>query len=56
MSHVSLRRVACFAALSLAPFSALAAQGRAFQPADWHRVTTLSAPAISPMAAGWPSW
>lgn len=48
MSHVSLRRVACFAALSLAPFSALAAQGRAFQPADWHRVTTLSAPAISP--------
>ncbi len=35
------------AAIVLAP-GALAAQGRAFTPNDWYRVTTLSSPAISP--------
>lgn len=28
--------------------TSLAAQGRAFTPADWYRVTTLSSPAVSP--------
>jgi len=31
-----------------APLQGLAAQGRAFTPADWYRVTTVSAPAVSP--------
>ena len=30
------------------PAPLLQAQGRAFQPNDWHKVTTLSAPALSP--------
>lgn len=34
--------------LLLAPLSSLLAQGRAFQPNDWHKVTTLSSPAMSP--------
>ena len=33
--------------LLLAP-GGLHAQGRAFQPNDWHKVTTLSSPAMSP--------
>lgn len=35
------------ALLLLVPATALA-QGRAFTPADWHRVTTVSSPAVSP--------
>lgn len=34
--------------LLAAPFSLLPAQGRAFTPADWHRVTTVGSPALSP--------
>ncbi len=34
-----------FCALQIAP---LAAQGRAFTPKDWYRVTTVSTPAVSP--------
>lgn len=36
------------AAVLLLPATAAAQQGRAFTPADWYRVTTLSSPAMSP--------
>jgi dipeptidyl aminopeptidase/acylaminoacyl peptidase len=36
------------AALPLFAGSPLAAQGRAFAPNDWHRLTTVGAPAVSP--------
>src|SRR6186713_206417 len=42
-----MRRMIALVALS-APLQGLAAQGRAFTPADWYRVTTVSAPAVSP--------
>ncbi|HEX6313366.1 MAG TPA: hypothetical protein VFZ73_00845, partial [Gemmatimonadaceae bacterium] len=43
-----MRRMIVVAALG-APLFAAAAQGpRPFTPADWYRVTTLSAPALSP--------
>ncbi|MFN8572890.1 MAG: S9 family peptidase [Gemmatimonadaceae bacterium] len=32
----------------LTPLAPLAAQGRAFTPADWYRVTTVSSPSMSP--------
>lgn len=34
--------------LLAAPFSLLAGQGRAFQPADWHKVAVVGSPALSP--------
>ena len=43
-----MRRMIAFVALA-APLCSIHAQGpRAFTPADWYRVTTLSAPALSP--------
>ena len=43
-----MRRMIAFVALA-APLCSIQAQGpRAFTPADWYRVTTLSAPALSP--------
>jgi dipeptidyl aminopeptidase/acylaminoacyl peptidase len=36
------------ATLALAPFHSLVAQGRAFTPADWYRLSTVSQPAMSP--------
>src|SRR5205823_14793226 len=46
-----MRRIAGFLTLLFpltAHFSLLTAQGRAFTPKDWYRVTTLSSPAVSP--------
>ncbi len=34
--------------LLAAPFSLLPGQGRAFQPADWHKIATVGSPALSP--------
>lgn len=34
--------------LLAAPFSLLTAQGRAFTPADWHKIATIGSPALSP--------
>jgi hypothetical protein len=46
-----MRRILLAIALVSLPLGALAAQSgprRAFAPADWYKVTTLSSPAISP--------
>jgi dipeptidyl aminopeptidase/acylaminoacyl peptidase len=43
-----MRRISVFAAVLLLPAAAAAQQGRAFQPADWYRVTNVSSPALSP--------
>ncbi|MGQ0703077.1 MAG: S9 family peptidase [Gemmatimonadales bacterium] len=45
-----LRNCPCLVVLAgiLIPFARTSAQGRAFTPNDWYRVTTVSAPAVSP--------
>ncbi len=51
MRHQTLLRLVLAGAVLLpltAPRSPLTAQSRPFQPNDWHKVTTLSAPAMSP--------
>lgn len=48
MRHRPLVRLAGLLSLALLLPAAASAQGRAFEPEDWYRLTTLSSPAMSP--------